>query len=299
MTGIIPDIKELLALRYYANSIRLFNDQKVATSSAGGHLSLIRGRGMDFEEVRRYQPGDDIRLIHWSLTARMGKPYTKIYREERERAVYLLIDQSTSMQFGTRVSFKNVLAAKLAALIGWAALKQHEQIGGIVFNNHAAEFIKPRRSNKTLMNIFNLLANQKLLQHYKGGLNNNLNVLLQNLQTGSIVILISDYSEMDENTKTYLRLIGQKCEVINLFTYDPLEMSLPTTDKRTFSFTNDTKLQLQITNSKKNNALYSAPFAHRLEIAESFALKNRMPFVKLATNDNLVVQLNRGVMNRG
>ena len=149
------------------------------------------------------------------------------------------------------------------------------------------------------MNIFNLLANQKFLRHYQGGLNNSLNFLLQNLQSGSILVLISDFAEMDEDSQTYLRLIRQKCQVINLFTYDPLEMSLPSKEKRPFAFSDEGKFQLQITNSKKNNVLYSAPFAQRLEIAESFAIKNRMPFIKLATNDNLVAQLNRGVLNRG
>lgn len=295
--GIQSDIRELLALRYYSGSIQFFNNQKVDLLQAGNRLSLARGRGMDFEEVRSYNPGDDIRLIHWPLTARLGKPYTKIYREERERAVYLLIDQSSSMQFGTKVCFKSVLASKLAALLGWAALNNHEQIGGIVFNNNASEYVKPKRSRKSLLDIFNLVSNSNKLHHNKGGLNNVLQFVLNNLQTGSIVIVISDFFEANEETLKYLNKISQKCEIINLFIYDILETKLP--DFGQYNFTDDGKLQLQISADKKNQKLYSAPFLQRLEQIELFSRKNRMQFVKLKTNDDIVKCINHGITKYG
>lgn len=295
--GIIPDINELLALRHYAGSIQFFNRQKVNTPQTGTRLSQARGRGMDFEEVRQYQSGDDVRLIHWSLTARLGKPYTKVYREERERAIYLVLDQSTSMKFGTRVSFKNVLAAKVAALLGWAALQNHEQIGGIVFNDNAAEFIKPKRSRQSLLDMFNLMTNSNALKHYNGGLNNALQFMSKNIQSGSVVIVISDFFNTNEDMQTYLRLIARKCELINVFTYDPLEAKLP--DSGRYSFTQDGQQQLAINASKKNNDIYTTPFLKRLELVKQLSQKNRMQFVQLATNDDLVNKINRGVMKYG
>lgn len=291
--GINSDIKELLALRHYATNIEFFNKMKVSSAETGNRLSIARGRGMDFEEVRRYQAGDDIRLIHWPLTARLGKPYTKIYKEERERAVYLLIDQSISMQFGTRVCFKNVLAAKIAAIFGWAALNHHEQIGGIVFNDDTAEFIKPKRSRQSMLDLFNLITNKHALKQHNGGLNNALQLVYRKLQSGSIVIVISDYFSMNEETKTYLRLIGQKSELINILVYDPLEASLPKTSGH-YTFTGDGKSQLDISANTKTCKLYSTYFEDRLAQIKQM----RYQLLQIATNDDLLSKINYGVFNK-
>jgi uncharacterized protein (DUF58 family) len=291
--GIHSDIKELLALRHHATNIEFFNKMRVSSTQNGSRLSFARGRGMDFEEVRRYQPGDDIRLIHWPLTARLGKPYTKIYREERERAIYLLIDQSKSMQFGTRVCFKNVLAAKIAAIFGWAALNHHEQIGGIVFNDNQSEFIKPKRSRKSMLDLFNLITNSKSLKQYDGGLNNALQLIYKNLQSGSIVIVISDFFSMDTETITYLRLIGQKSELINVLAYDPLEASLPNS-RGHYTFTGEAKTQLDISANTATCKLYSNLFEKRV-----FELKQLgQQLLQIATNDDLIQKINYGVFKK-
>ncbi len=294
--GIIPDIKELLALRYYAGNIQFFNQQKVNLAVTGNRLSIARGRGMDFEEVRPYAAGDDIRLIHWPLTARLSKPFTKIYREERERAVYLLVDQSLSMQFGSRVCFKSVLAAKIAALVGWSALKHHEQIGGIVFNDTNSTYIKPKLSRQSLLDLFNLTISSNHKQN-NAGLSEALKFITQKVQTGSIVVVISDFFTLNENIKSYLNLIAAKCELINFFIYDPLEAHLPT--KGHYTFTDNGKHKLEIDATKKNIQLYSAPFLERLNQIKSFSHKNRMQFVELATNDDLVKKINYGIMKYG
>lgn len=294
--GIYPDIRELLALRHHATSIKFFDNLKINSVDAGNRLSIARGRGMDFEEVRRYQPGDDIRLIHWPLTARLGKPYTKIYKEERERAVYLIVDQSYSMQFGTKVCFKNVLAAKIAALFGWAAINHHEQIGGVVFNDNSSEFVKPRRSRQSMLDLFSTITNLTKLKQHKGGLTNALQLIYKKLQSGSIVIVISDYFNMTEETKTYLSLIAHKCEVLNLFAYDPLEASLPADGH--YLFTDNGKLQLQINASKKNAKQYSAPFEKRLSQIRQLSQKNNMQLLQIATNDDLIQKINYGVLKK-
>lgn len=291
--GINSDIKELLALRHHATNIEFFNKMKVSSAQTGNRLSIARGRGMDFEEVRRYQPGDDIRLIHWPLTARLGKPYTKIYKEERERAVYLLVDQSHSMQFGTRVCFKSVLAAKIAAIFGWAALNHHEQIGGVVFNDNSAEFIKPKLSRKSMLDLFNLITNDQGLKQHNGGMNNALKLVYKKLQSGSIVIVISDYFTMDQETQTYLRLIGQKSELINVLVYDPLEASLPASGGH-YSFTDNGKLQLDISANTKTCKLYSTPFENRLAGIK----QPGQQLLQIATNDDLVQKINYGVFKK-
>ena len=289
-SGITPSIKELLALRYYATKIDLFNRKRVNQIKSGGHLSHARGRGMDFEEVRAYQPYDDIRLIHWSLTARLGKPYTKIYKEERERAVYLLVDQSLSMKFGTRVCFKNVLASKLAALFGFATLGGNDQIGGMVFNDQHAQFFRPNRSRKSLLDILNVLTNDNAIKSNQGGLDNTLKFMLQRIQSGSTVIIISDFYNTNKDTVAYLKLLAQKAQVINTLVYDPLEEKLPGDGQ--FDFTDTGKRYLQINWGKKTNILYSKDFNERIEKLESLSKKNNMQFIKIATNDDMVKKLN-------
>lgn len=295
--GINSEIRELLALRYYARNIEFFNNQKVSNSQSGNRLSLAKGRGMDFDEVRRYQAGDDIRLMHWALTARLGKPFTKVYREERERSVYLIIDQSSSMQFGTRVCFKSVLAAKVASLLGFAALNHQEQVGGIIFNDQASEFIKPKTGRKPLLDLFNFLAKPYLVKHNRGGLKYALQVASQNIRSGSIVIIISDYFEIDSEVERYLSIIGQKSKLINIFTYDQLETKLP--DSGTYSFTDSGQSILEINANKKNNATYSAPFKQRINTITTLAKKSNMGLIKLSTNDDLVRTLNLEVTKHG
>ncbi len=291
--GITPSIKELLALRYYATKINLFNHKKVNQVKSGGNLSHARGRGMDFEEVRAYQPYDDIRLIHWSLSARLGKPYTKIYKEERERAVYILTDQSSSMKFGTKVCFKNVLASKLTAIFGFATLNCNDQIGGMIFNDQKAEFIKPNRSRKSLLGMLNMLSNDNAIRSNNGGLDNTLKFMLQRVQSGSTIIVISDFYAFTNDTQTYLKLLAQKSQVINILVYDPLEEKLPGDGE--FNFTDNGKKFLQINWGKNNNKLYAKIFSEKIEKLKTFSQKNNMQFLKIATNDDIVKKVNHSL----
>lgn len=129
--GVIAELNELIDLRRYAQSIRYQPEGRAIR--AGNHLSKLRGRGMDFAEVRNYQAGDEIRHMEWRVTARTGRPHVKIYQEERERPVVILADFNPSMIFGTRVAFKSVVAARLAAMLVWTVIKQGDRVGGVFF----------------------------------------------------------------------------------------------------------------------------------------------------------------------
>ena len=297
--GIIPTIQSLLGLRFYAKRIQFFNTENVNTSQTGNSISRARGRGMDFEEVRHYQPGDDVRLIHWPLTARLGKPYTKIYREERERAIYFIVDQSPSMHFGTRVCFKNVLAANAMSLMGWAALEHHQQVGGIIFTDELSHIISPQRSRTSLLKFFNLLANpsENKNTNQKVYLNGILKHLLKKVRSGSVVIIISDFMGFDHETTTWLKLLSRTNEVIHVFTYDPLERNLPNAGSYTFG---DGNSQLTINaDDKKQRQLYAQDFEQRLSVVKNFSKQCHLPFVSLATNDDLVKTINHGIMRYG
>lgn len=295
--GIMPEISQLLAMRFFAGNIQFFNEQKVNSHLIGDRVSLARGRGMDFDEVRRYQPGDDIRLIHWKLSAKLGKVYTKIYREERERSLYLVIDQSPSMHFATKVAFKNVLAANAAALLGFAALNHNEQVGGCVFSNNGAAFIKPRRSHRTLLDVFNYLVHPEKIAPATVSLTTVLQKIYTSLPSGSIVIIISDFYQLNPDVETYLRLISRKSEIINIVTYDPLEKNLP--DSGRFYFTADGKLQLDIAASQHNRANYAKSFNDRMEQLGQISRNTNSQLIELATTDDIAATLNYGIKRYG
>ncbi|MEL0036505.1 MAG: DUF58 domain-containing protein [Gammaproteobacteria bacterium] len=136
--GVRLTVDELLSLRQQASALDLASKYQVSSTLAGGYRSKFRGRGMDFDEARLYQPGDDIRNIDWRVTARTGKAHTKLFKEERERPVFILIDQSARLFFGSKVAFKSVIAARASALLVWACVNAGCRIGGVIFddNNH-------------------------------------------------------------------------------------------------------------------------------------------------------------------
>lgn len=296
-SAIVPVSNELLALRLQAKNIAFFDGNRVNSNISGNKLSLARGRGMDFDEVRQYQAGDDIRMIHWSLTARLGKPYTKIYKEERQRMVYLVVDQSSTMHFGTKVCFKNVLAAKIAALLGWAAIGHQEQVGGIVFNDQYTEYVKPHSSRNGILRLFKFLTQEQQLRHHQGGMEFSLQLLANNIQSGSVVIIISDFFKTTPETYKYLQLINRKAEVINFMTYDPLEQALP--EFGSYTFTDNGQHKLEISATKTNKLRYQDSFTLRQQQIERFSRSNNMQFVPIATNDNLMQIINRGISKYG
>ena len=134
--GIYTSIEELASMRYNTTGLNPLAHKKALASMAGGHISSFRGRGIDFSEVRIYQPGDDIRNIDWRVTARTNKPHTKLYREERERPVYIVVDQCQSMFFGSKKTFKSVTAARAAANLAWGTIDNGDRVGGLVFSDN-------------------------------------------------------------------------------------------------------------------------------------------------------------------
>lgn len=163
--GPYTDIGQLTRLRHAAREIDLVAMSKALNPLSGLLTSNFMGRGIDFAEVRVYQPGDDIRTIDWRVTARTGKPHTKLFQEEKERPVLLIVDQSKSMFFGSRVTFKSVIAAQAAALIAWTALEGGDRVGGLVFSDTGHREVRPRRTKRS---VLHLLQEINLFNHQLG-----------------------------------------------------------------------------------------------------------------------------------
>lgn len=232
LTGIDVSLTELLSYKQQAK-LKLQPISKVAAKHlSGNYLANIKGRGMEFAEVRHYQAGDDVRSIDWSVTARTGKAHTKLFQEEKERPVFILLDLSDSMIFGSQFVFKSVQACHLAALLSWQAKQRNDRLGGIIFNQNNVAELKPTARNKGLMAFLHHC--EILCQPQPFKLNDNqqpLSLQLKRLsrlvQTGCQIHLISDFSQLDQDSEKLITLMRRHNQINAWQINDPLEYSLP------------------------------------------------------------------------
>lgn len=231
--GVTLGIKELIHYQGKTALLNLSPRKTVQAKLAGAYLAKTKGRGMEFDEARHYQPGDDIRAIDWRVTARTGKTHTKLYREEKERPVFVLTDLSSSMQFGTQFLFKSVQAAHLSALIAWAARKRGDRIGGLVFNQHQHIECKPFTRQKAVLSLLNSMlkvqqgAQTTGLAQDQVTLGNACARLRRLAHPGSLIFILSDFSQLDEIAKQHIAQLSKHCEVIAYPISDPFEHQLP------------------------------------------------------------------------
>jgi uncharacterized protein (DUF58 family) len=229
--GVDIGIKELIHYQAKTGLINLTPRKAVQAKLAGAYLAKTKGRGMEFDEARHYQAGDDIRAIDWRVTARTGKTHTKLYREEKERPVFVLTDLSSSMQFGTQLLFKSVQAAHLTALIAWAARKRGDRIGGLVFNQHQHIECKPFTRQKAVLSLLNsMIKIQKQPQDQQTPqvtLADACARLRRLAHPGSLIFILSDFSQLDEVAKQHISQLSKHCEVIAHPISDPFEHQLP------------------------------------------------------------------------
>jgi len=228
------NLKSLLDLAGPAAALNLHQNVKRAVQS-GSYLSRFKGRGMEFDEARPYQPGDDVRSIDWRVTARTGRTYTKTFREERERPVFISIDYRATMAFATRGVFKSVQAAHLAALLAWAAKAQGDRIGGQIFADHGCLEMKPHHGKHAVLRFLNALVKPAYTVNAATDLAQALSRLVQHVRPGSRVYIISDFRGMNHAVENHLSRLARHCDVVMLHVFDPLERELPTRGRYRFS----------------------------------------------------------------
>ncbi len=191
---------------------------------AGEYHSVFKGRGISFAEVREYQYGDDIRTIDWNVTARFNSPYVKVFEEERELTVMLLIDVSRSDYFGTQKQFKNMLMAEIAAVLSFSAIKNKDKVGVIFFSDQVELFIRPQKGRKHILRIIRHLLSFEP-RHQKTDISEALRYLNNLIKKRSIAFLMSDF--LDTNYDKALSIASRKHDLIGIHVYDPLEKDLP------------------------------------------------------------------------
>lgn len=261
-TRIHPTLEQLVRLQFEARDFSLLPRQPVHSLLSGRHASRLRGRGLTFEELRRYRPGDDIRSIDWRATARLRAAHVRVYSEERERPVLLIVDQRTTMFFGSARTTKATAAAEGATLAAWRSVERGDRVGAILFGDREFVEIKPRRSRGNVVRICHELVrlNGQLnaagssSESSDGALNDALRRAAAVAKHDHLVILITDYQGDDEVTRELTTRLAAHNDVLAALVYDPLGVNLPTTG------------QLEATDGKQRLAFpASGQFSQRLE----------------------------------
>ncbi|MCF8007923.1 MAG: DUF58 domain-containing protein [Methylovulum sp.] len=276
-------LKALIDLAKFSTHIQ----QKKAPATnrqSGQYVAHFKGRGMAFDESRLYQPGDDIRSLDWRVTARTGKVHTKVFKEERERPIFLSIDNRAAMHFATRGVFKSVQAAKLAALIAWSAHHHGDRIGGQLFSENQCLEFKPQNGQRGVLRLLNALIKTTPAPATALDLSQALARLTQHAHPGSLVYIISDFRGLTDKTITHIINLSHHCEVALIFLYDPLERQLPKHGQ--FHFTDELRTVLIDADDASALANYQHQFTQRVNTLSQLARQKRISVLHCCTTDD-------------
>lgn len=255
---------------------------------SGEYHSVFKGRGMEFSEVREYNFGDDIRNIDWNVTARFGHPYVKIFEEERELTVILLVDLSGSLSFGTKEKTKQQIAAEISAILAFSALKNNDKVGLFLFTDKIEKFIPPRKGKKHVLRII-----RDILSFTPEGNKTNIKSALEYMNHAikkrSIVFLISDF--MDEGYEKILRIAGKKHDLIGIVVNDQREKSIPKMGLVKFVDA-ETGAERWIDSSSKKMQQWMSDYFNKLaSLRKSLFISSRLDSIEIKTGENYVTPL--------
>ena len=262
---------------------------------AGQYHSAFRGRGIEFEEVREYQPGDDVRLLDWNVTARTGRPFVKSYREERELTVLLAVDISASQDFGARVQFKRELAAELAATLAFAAIRNNDKVGLLLFSDRVERFVPARKGPRHVLRVV-----RELLYHAPAGHGTDVGSALEYadrvLKRRAAVFLVSDFQCPDFSRP--LRLIRHRHDLIPVLISDAREHDLPNVGLIELHDP-ETGGQVTIATGPRFRRRFAAASTARHAGLLSLFRRHRVDVVDVRTGESFVEPLRRFFRARG
>jgi len=220
------DLSEALSPELFAKikAIQIRTQRLVNDAFAGEYERALRGRGMEFEEGREYQPGDDIRHIDWNVTARMGSPFVKLHREERELTVMLVVDVSSSGAFGSGTKLKNEVAAEIAALLAYTAIKSNDRVGLIIFSDRIEHFIPPKKGRSHVWRVIRDILTFRAPRR-RTDLQAALEYMSKVLRRRVVAFVISDF--MDEGYEDILRISARRHDLTAIVVRDRREKELP------------------------------------------------------------------------
>lgn len=284
---------------------------KITARLNGSYLTIFKGLGMEFDEVRPYQAGDDLYSIDWNVTARTGEAHTKVFREERERPVLMWVDYRQPMFFGTRGSFKSVLAAKTAALLAWSAAQHGDRLGGLIYSEKQHDELRPKRGKSGALRLIHRLSNHSAWDDYannqqhpdnqylakqadlKHAAAESLHRLRRVTHPGSLIFLISDFRHFDRLAERYLAAMSGHNDVVMIAIHDPLERRLPAAGHYRFS-KGKTIVDVD-TRNQKTCTDYQQKFENRQRQLKKLCRKLGVFYLSLSTEDELVSRLQSGL----
>ncbi len=294
-------VTSLVQLSRFASALPLRSGQIMAQQS-GDYQSPFRGRGMEFDESRLYQPGDDIRNIDWLVTARTGKPHTKLFREERERPVFLWVDLGSSMFFATRGKFKSVQASRLASLLAWSAVHHGDRVGGVIFGDSIHHELKPYRGKTGALKLINQLVNhpawqdQAVQKRDRSAIGKALIRLRRVAKPGSLIFLLSDFRNFDEIAESQLIRLARHNDVVMILVYDNLERNLPPAGLYRVSDGTD---ELMLDTFDRSKAVqYSQRFEQHMSHLTQLSIKHKINLLLCSTEDEPLKILQSGLVAR-
>lgn len=295
--GVYANLDDLIRIQFKARNFSFLPQQPVTSVLSGRYASRLRGRGLNFEEIRRYLPGDDIRTMDWKVTARTRSPHVRVYTEEKDRAILLVVDQRINMFFGTRDKLKSVTAAELAALGAWRAVAVGDRIGAVVFNDAELFDIQPQRSQKTVMSILgnvvqmnHALRADTQVEPNAGMLNRALEKALQLVSHDGLIVMISDFFGVDEQTERLAARMAEHNDVLALLVHDPIRLQ-PAEERVTVS---DGSLQMEIDFADKHvREKLAENYREEQEHITRFLNRLAAPLLMVSNKGDVVDQVRR------
>jgi len=294
--GAYAELDSLVSLQFKTGGFTLKHTQPVHSLLFGRRASHVRGRGLDFEELRSYIAGDDVRSIDWRVTARMRKPYVRVYSEERDRPTMLVVDQRINMFFGSRVSMKSVVAAEVSALAAWRVFHQGDRVGAFIFNDDTTEEIRMQRSRATVLRILDRIAYQNHL--LRADLSSTprperLNEVLESVARvchhDALILIASDFDGADERTRDQLLHLSRSNDVICCLAFDPLAVRLPPAGQLVVS-NGELQVELQLGQDKiRQNILEASD--KRMGSILSWQRELGVPVLPLSTAEDVPTQM--------
>lgn len=296
--GVYADLGDLIRLRFRASGISLLPRQPVTSVLSGRHASRLRGRGLNFEEIRGYLPGDDIRQMDWKVTARTRKPHIRVYTEERGRDVLLLVDQRLGMFFGSRKNFKSVTAAEIAALAAWQVIAAKDRVAAIVFGDSDFTVVPGGSSRNHVMRLLQAVIDRNRALGIDRGIVPGPGILNEVLHRAerlvphdALVLLISDGNGSNEETQASLSRIAAHNDVAVALVNDPLEIELPDAGPKVFAG-GDLQLEADTSNTALREE-FRKDYGNRLEAARHYLIQRQVPILPIGTDEDVAPQIRR------
>lgn len=284
-----PNFSELIAFKDRKSNQLHPSSRSVKTSVSGNHHSPFRGQGLEFDSVREYVPGDDIRNIDWRVTARTGSAHLKIFKEERERHMIICVDMNACMRFGTKNTFKSVQAARIAALLSWQGISQHDRVGACLFGDVPAgiQYYTPKRTRKSLCAMLKMFSEPCAEQH-QISIENVLKHIDQAAHTGSLIYFISDFLEINQGfqQETALSRLNKRCDVVFISVNDQADKLIAPVGTLGFCTHDNDKIYVN-TDSIAGREAYAAQWEENRKRLYELAARQKIPLIEMTTESDI------------